>query len=218
MLGVGTLGILLNIFSICFFIRQHTHRTFHRNSWIIMLGVGTLGILLNIFSICFFIRQRTHRTFQVYARILMLGVGALGILQCTPNPSLFINSFKKQLRPKIFVFLRCSAIDWAGLIYPPTVFRLNMMEKYYLFKISAQFFAVLTNFCVHFSLAVLVLHFDLLLHQALVQTRWQFLKFGFERLVISHDTALSTCASWAHFLFKILQKFVINHQRWAVRK
>ena len=30
MLGVGTLGILLNIFSICFFIRQRTHRTFHR--------------------------------------------------------------------------------------------------------------------------------------------------------------------------------------------
>jgi hypothetical protein len=32
MLGVGTLGILLNIFSICFFIRQRTHRTFHRYS------------------------------------------------------------------------------------------------------------------------------------------------------------------------------------------
>jgi hypothetical protein len=30
MLGVGTMGILLNIFSICFFIRQRTHRTFHR--------------------------------------------------------------------------------------------------------------------------------------------------------------------------------------------
>ncbi len=87
MLGLGTLGILLNIFSVCFFIKQRTHRTFHRYVRILMLGVGTLGILLNVFSVCFFIRQRSHRTFQGYARILMLGVGALGILQCTPNPS-----------------------------------------------------------------------------------------------------------------------------------
>jgi Co/Zn/Cd efflux system component len=32
MFGVGSMGILLNIFSICFFLRQRTHRTFHRYS------------------------------------------------------------------------------------------------------------------------------------------------------------------------------------------
>ena len=57
MMTVGIFGILLNIFAVCFFIRQRSQRTFHR--WV---HKGQ-DILLNIFAICFFIRQRSQRTF-----------------------------------------------------------------------------------------------------------------------------------------------------------